>query len=89
VHYLHALDFLTHHPNLRAQPIDLPVAQEAAGIRATYGLPAPDALVVATGIVAQVGALVTNDERWKKRLRPLGGRLRVLYLEDFRQAAQL
>src|SRR5437879_13814238 len=42
-HYLHTLDFLTHHPNLRTQPIDLPVAQEAASIRATYGLPAPDA----------------------------------------------
>jgi predicted nucleic acid-binding protein len=86
-HYLHTLDFLTHHPNFRAQPIDLPVAQEAAGIRATYGLPAPDALVVATGIVAQVGALVTNDERWKKRLRPLAGRVKVLYLDDFRLQA--
>ena len=84
-HYLHTLDFLTHHPNLRAQPIDLPVAQEAAGIRATYGLPAPDALVVATGIVAQVAFLITNDERWRKRLRPLAGRVGVLYLEELRQ----
>jgi predicted nucleic acid-binding protein len=83
-HYLHMVDFLTHHPNMRCQPIDLPVAQEAAGIRAMFGLATADSLVVATGIVAQVGYLVTNDERWKKRLKPIGNRIEVVFLNDFR-----
>jgi predicted nucleic acid-binding protein len=80
--HLHVLDFLTRHPNLQAQPIDLVVAQEAAGLRALFGLATPDALVVATGVVAQVAHLVTNDERWKKRLRQLPARVKVVYLAD-------
>jgi len=82
VAYQHVLDFLAHHPHLRAQPIDLAVAQEAAGIRAAFNLPTPDSLVVATGIVCQVARLVTNDQRWKAALRPLGSRVEVVQLGD-------
>lgn len=78
--YLHALDFLTRFPNLRAVPIDLPVAQEGASLRAGYRFAAPDALVIATGIVHQVGHLVTNDADWPGRLRPIAQRVGVCYL---------
>jgi predicted nucleic acid-binding protein len=81
--YLHVMDFLAHHPNLTCQQIDLPVAQEAASLRAAFKLPTPDALVVATGIVAQVSRLVTNDARWTKRLQLVGSRYRVLCLDDY------
>jgi predicted nucleic acid-binding protein len=81
--YLHVMDFLTHHPNLTSQQIDLPVAQEAASLRAAFNLATPDALVVATGIVAQVSRLVTNDVRWRKRLELIGSRIRVLCLSDY------
>jgi predicted nucleic acid-binding protein len=80
--YQHALDFLTHHANLTSQPVDLWVAQEAATLRAMFNLSAPDALVVATGIVGQVGHLVTNDEGWKKKLTGLNSRTRVVHLGD-------
>jgi predicted nucleic acid-binding protein len=47
------------------QPIDVAVVQEAASIRATRGLTTPDALIVASGVVAGVQILVCNDARWK------------------------
>jgi predicted nucleic acid-binding protein len=77
--YAHALDFVSRFPNFTPQPIDLAVAQEGAGQRARTRLPTPDALIIATGAVAQVGLLVCNDERWKK-IKDL--RFRVLYLGD-------
>ena len=80
--YQHVVDFLTRFPNLVSAPVDLAVAQEAASLRATYGFAAPDALVIATGIVSQVGHLVTNDAQWKRRLKPIARRIRVCYLAD-------
>lgn len=77
--YHHVHDFLTKFPNLRLQPIDMAVAQEAASVRATQGLKTPDALVVASGLVAQVERVVTNDERWKSIKDT---RLKVVYLAD-------
>jgi hypothetical protein len=47
-----------------------------------HNLSSPDALVVATGVVAQVGHLVTNDKEWATKLRPLGSRLTVCRLDD-------
>lgn len=78
-----ALDFFAHWPNLTVLPVDLPVAQEGASIRAHHSFPAPDALVIATGIVGGVGWLVTADERWPKRLAQISSRIRVCYLGDF------
>ena len=80
--YEHVLDFLQRFPNLQAKPVDLPVAHEAASLRAQHKFSPPDALIIGTGLVAQVGHLVTNDERWKKRLVAISGRVRVCYLED-------
>ena len=83
--YDNVLDFLAHFPNLKPQVIDLAVAQEAAGIRATFDFSPPDSLVIATGVIAQVGHLVTNDLRWKRQLqgRRISKRIKVVYLEDF------
>jgi predicted nucleic acid-binding protein len=78
--YRHVLDFLTRFPNLAPLAIDLAVAQEAASLRATHRFSSPDALVIATGIVGQVGHLVTNDRDWPSKLRPLAGRVAVCFL---------
>lgn len=81
--YHHVLDFLTRFPNLRIGVIDGAVAQEAAAVRATFGFPVPDALVIATGIVNQVGHLITNDGSWQRKLQPIARRIKVCYLADF------
>jgi predicted nucleic acid-binding protein len=80
--YRHALDFLTNFPNLRAAVIDLPVAQEVASLRASHNFRPPDALTIASGLVYQVGHLVTNDAGWKTRLAPVRRRVAVCYLAD-------
>lgn len=78
----HIMDFLSHWPHLRAMEIDLYVAQESASQRATYGFKPPDALIIGTGLIAQVGHVVTNDEMWKTKLAPISKRLQVCYLAD-------
>jgi len=79
----HVHDFLTHWPNLTLLSTDLHIAQEAASLRATYHLKAPDALIVATGIVAQVGHLMTNDADWTKKLAQLKSRIEVTTLRPY------
>jgi predicted nucleic acid-binding protein len=81
--YQTAVDFLTFFPNLRTVSLDIHMAQEATSLRATFGLSPPDAMTVATGILTQVGHLVTNDERWKQKLAPIVDRIKVCYLNDF------
>ena len=76
------LAFLRNHPNLVAVPIDLQVAQDAAFLRAGPRLSPPDALVVATGLAAQVGHLVASDRKWSPKLTSMSGRIRVLTLSD-------
>ena len=78
-----ALDFFAHWPNLSLMPIDLAVAQEGASIRAHHGFPAPDALIIGSGVLGGVAWLVTGDERWQKRLAQISTRIRVCYLGDF------
>jgi hypothetical protein len=58
------------------------VAQDAAFLRATARLSPPDALVVGTGLAAQVGHLVTNDRRWSTKLASMTDRVRVVMLSD-------
>lgn len=62
----HAYDFLTHWPNLHVADVDLPTALQAANLRAFFAFKPPDALVIAGGMMHQVGHLVTNDQRWKR-----------------------
>lgn len=74
------LAFLRNHPNLSAVPVDIQVAQDAAFLRAASRLSPPDALVVGTGLAAQVGHLVTNDLKWATKLASLSDRVRVVTL---------
>jgi predicted nucleic acid-binding protein len=73
-------DFLTRFPHMRALPVDLSIAQEAASVRAAFRLTISDSLIVATGIVAQVHHLVTNDADWQRKLQPISSRIRVCLL---------
>jgi predicted nucleic acid-binding protein len=66
---------------LRVSP--LPVAQEAASFRATHNFTVPDALITATGIVTQVGQLLSNDHKWTTKLASIAGRVRVSELATF------
>ncbi len=79
--FMHA--FLTTFPNLSSLPVDLTVAVEAATLRATTGIRLPDALVIASGLLAGCEAIVSNDEQWQRRLAPLFPRYRWLYLSDY------
>ncbi len=47
-------------------PLNTPIAQKAAELRAKFNLRTPDAIQIATAIVAKAEAFITNDERLKK-----------------------
>jgi predicted nucleic acid-binding protein len=57
---------LTSFPNLTLRPIDEKVAEAAAEIRARSGLRTPDAIQIATCLVEDASAFITNDERLRK-----------------------
>ena len=80
---VHVHDFLVRWPNLSLLSVDLHVAQEAASLRATHNFRAPDALVIATGLVGQVAHLLTNDAEWRKKLAPIKARIQVTELNDY------
>jgi len=80
--YQHLLDFLTNFPHLSAVTIDLAVAQDAAMFRSAFGMATADALIVASATTHQAGYLVTNDARWKGRLKRLQSRAKTCYLSD-------
>lgn len=75
--------FLTTYPNLTLLPVDLTVATQAATLRATTGIRLPDAIVVASGLLAGCEAIVTNDEEWKRKLVGLFHDFKWIYLGDF------
>lgn len=79
--YVHA--FLANTPNLDMPPVELHVAQEAASLRAAHRFQTADALVVATGLVAQVHHLVTNDVQWRAKLAPIRTRVAVTLPRDY------
>lgn len=56
----------THFPNLTVVPVDVSVAEQAAYLRGKYGLKTPDALIVASAIVARAKLLITNDRRMEQ-----------------------
>lgn len=73
-------EFLHEFPNLRLIQVDLMVALQAANVRSVARLPLPDALIVGTAILSGCEAIVTNDERWSRRLAPLYPQFRWIYL---------
>jgi predicted nucleic acid-binding protein len=75
--------FLSEFPNLTGLPLDMVVAVQAANLRAVAGLALPDAVVVASGLLAGCEAIVTNDERWKRRGETLFRDFRWIYLEEY------
>ena len=76
------LAFLRNHPNLEMVAVDLQVAQDAAFLRAAQRFSPPDAIVVGTGLAAQVGHLVTNDHKWSTKLAGMSDRIQVVTLSD-------
>jgi predicted nucleic acid-binding protein len=74
------------HPNLSVEEVSLPIIVQAAVIRAASleftkkrgegkGLAVPDCIVLATGIVTECDATVTNDKRgWRRTLERLAMR---------------
>lgn len=63
--------------NFTLGPINATIAERAADLRARYGLRTPDALQIATGLVAGCAAFLTNDGRLRRV-----SELRVLVLDD-------
>jgi predicted nucleic acid-binding protein len=55
---------------LETLPVTAVIAEQAAAIRAEFGLPAPDAIQIATAISASATEFVTND-RAIPAVRPL------------------
>ncbi|GIP14830.1 hypothetical protein J40TS1_04720 [Paenibacillus montaniterrae] len=54
---------LSHFPHLTILPIDNLVAERAAYLRGKYSIKTPDALIVATALVANADLFITNDQR--------------------------
>ena len=60
-------ELLTNAVGITLHPIDEPVCERTAQLRAKYDwLRTPDALQVATAIQHGADVIVTNDERWKR-----------------------
>ncbi len=74
-----AREFVEGLPHGDIGPVDLAVAAAAAPLRAR-GIRMPDALILATALVAEADAVITNDRRLKS---PQAGRLRVFLLDDY------
>jgi predicted nucleic acid-binding protein len=66
--------------DLRLVDVDFQIAQQAANVRALTRLPTPDALIIGTALLAGCEAIVTNDERWARRLGPLYPQFTWVYL---------
>lgn len=69
--------FITY-PNLLLMPVTLEVGEQAAILRAKYEIRTPDAIHIATGVVHQAEAFISNDEA----LRSVE-ELPILLLSDF------
>ena len=75
--------FLTSFANLTVLPVDLAVATQAATLRAITNIRLPDALIVASGLMAGCEAIVSNDAQWRRRFEPLFPQFQWLYLGDY------
>lgn len=79
--YMHA--FLTGFPHLTFLPVDFPVSQQAASLRATRNIRMPDALIIASGLLAGCEAIVCNDKAWKIALGSSFSQFTWIYLGDY------
>ena len=59
--------YLRNFPNLQIKDVDINVARTAAQIRANSGLKMPDAIQIATAIVAGADAIIGNDKQWRNK----------------------
>ena len=71
--------YLLNFPNLTIEPLDVEIAREAAQMRALTRLPAPDAIILATAQEVGADAIVTNDRRWRNKLKHPD----ILFLDDY------
>jgi len=69
--------FLLRSRNYSLDSIDSAIAEQAASLRARYGLRTPDALQIATALSAGCTAFLTNDARLQRVTE-----LRVLILDE-------
>ena len=79
------LEFFELFPNVELRAADALVARQAASLRARLGLAGADALILATGLVAGCGRIVTNDREWSTKLSQLrwsGATASVVLLDD-------
>jgi predicted nucleic acid-binding protein len=60
--------YLLNFPYLSILPLDVGIAREAAHLRASTGLPTPDAIILATARNAGAEVIITNDKRWRHKL---------------------
>jgi predicted nucleic acid-binding protein len=74
--------FLRHFAEMRLIEVSYDIAREAARVRATTAMRAPDALIVATAIVTGVDVLVTNDLSWTAQAGAIAPELNVVVLTD-------
>jgi predicted nucleic acid-binding protein len=58
--------FLTPSPNLTVEPITRPLLEKTIDLRAQYSLKIPDAIHIATGILAGCSLFITADREWAK-----------------------
>jgi predicted nucleic acid-binding protein len=71
--------YLTNFPNLEIVPLQLDVARAIATVRASTQLKLPDALQIATALVAGADVIVSNDKQWRNRFSQPA----LLLIDDF------
>lgn len=74
--------FLRHFAEIQMVDVTYDIAREAARIRASTGIRAPDALIIATALITRADVLVTNDQSWPARIVPVVPSLTVCVLAD-------
>jgi len=70
-------DILLYSPGISILPVSSRVAEEAAQLRASYGFKTPDAIHIATAVLADAQTFLTNDKRLAKP-----SSIQVLILDD-------
>ena len=59
-------DFLTPSAHLAIEPVSMRVLEKVIDLRSQYGLKIPDAIHLATGLIAGCTVFVTRDASWGK-----------------------